>query len=416
MKKNWRKKIATLILPVIVSTVMSVTAAAAVPAVPPVKASAAVSADGFVEEKSLQPAVDYSYTWVQNGSRVRLKDSDGKYKKGFVTYQGSKYYFDSNGYMKVGFFTVGSKKWFASYTQGVKGKGKILTGLVYTGKNTYFFDPTSTPCPGAMRTGFCKISGRRYYFDKEGHMVKGWFTVGGNRYYASCNTKGHPGALLTGKQKIGNRYYIFDTSGKLTKTITSGTPAVRDVYTLKPICQHPDLPTGCEMTSLAMVLNFMGVKADKCDLADNYLAKGPVGKVNFWKAFPGNPRSWSSYGCYAPVVVNAANKYLKAKKSSLRATYYKGKTLEALTSYTKAGYPVIVWCTIDNKPAYDTVTWVIDGEKIRWRAPQHCVVFLGIKNGKAVIADSTYGKIMLYDKELFRRGYNSLYKQAVVIR
>ena len=267
-----------------------------------------------------------------------------------------------------------------------------------------------------MRTGFCRINGRRYYFDKDGHMVKGWFTVQGSRYYASCNPKGHPGALLTGKQKIGNRYYYLNPDGKLIRNIEPGDPGVPDVYTLKPICQYPALPTGCEMTSLAMVLDFMGVKADKCDLADKYLDKGPVGKVNFWKAFVGNPRNARSYGCYAPVVVNTANRYLRAKNSSMRATYYAGKTLEFLTSYTRAGYPVIVWCTIDCRQARDTATWVVNGEKIRWRSPQHCVVFLGIKNGKAVIADPTYGRIKLYDKELFRRSYTALYEQAVIIR
>ena len=311
---------------------------------------------------------------------------------------------------------MGGRKWFASYVRGAAGKGQILTGLVRIGKYNYFLDPSSSPCPGAMRTGFCRINGRRYYFDKDGHMVKGWFTVQGSRYYASCNPKGHPGALLTGKQKIGNRYYYLNPDGKLIRNIEPGDPGVPDVYTLKPICQYPALPTGCEMTSLAMVLDFMGVTADKCDLADKYLDKGPVGKVNFWKAFVGNPRNARSYGCYAPVVVNTANRYLRAKNSSMRATYYAGKTLEFLTSYTRAGYPVIVWCTIDCRQARDTATWVVNGEKIRWRSPQHCVVFLGIKNGKAVIADPTYGRIKLYDKELFRRGYTALYEQAVIIR
>ena len=416
MYKNCRKKIAALILLLIISTVMSVTAVAAPRGSAPEKALAVGSTDGFIEEKSLQPAVEQSYTWVKSGSRVRLRDANGKYKKGFVTYRGCWYYFDSNGNLKVGFFTVGGRKWFASYVRGAAGKGQILTGLVRIGKYNYFLDPSSSPCPGAMRTGFCRINGRRYYFDKDGHMVKGWFTVQGSRYYASCNPKGHPGALLTGKQKIGNRYYYLNPDGKLIRNIEPGDPGVPDVYTLKPICQYPALPTGCEMTSLAMVLDFMGVKADKCDLADKYLDKGPVGKVNFWKAFVGNPRNARSYGCYAPVVVNTANRYLRAKNSSMRATYYAGKTLEFLTGYTRAGYPVIVWCTIDCRQARDTATWVVNGEKIRWRSPHHCVVFLGIKNGKAVIADPTYGRIKLYDKELFRRGYTALYEQAVIIR
>ena len=61
--------------------------------------------------------------------------------------------------------------------------------------------------------------------------------------------------------------------------------------TLNPICQYPELPTGCEVTALATVLQYYGFNADKCDLADNYLDKGPVGTVDFHTAFPGDPRN-----------------------------------------------------------------------------------------------------------------------------
>ena len=81
MYKNCRKKIAALILLLIISTVMSVTAVAAPRGSAPEKALAVGSTDGFIEEKSLQPAVEQSYTWVKSGSRVRLRDANGKYKK-----------------------------------------------------------------------------------------------------------------------------------------------------------------------------------------------------------------------------------------------------------------------------------------------------------------------------------------------
>ena len=70
------------------------------------------------------------------------------------------------------------------------------------------------------------------------------------------------------------------------------------------IQQNPELPTGCEVTSLAMVLNHLGYKIDKCILADDFLNKGEIGSTDFSEAFVGNPRDDEGYGCYANVIQN----------------------------------------------------------------------------------------------------------------
>ena len=45
------------------------------------------------------------------------------------------------------------------------------------------------------------------------------------------------------------------------------------VYGIKQIMQLPELPTGCEVTALTMVLNFFGHDADKLEIAQDYLEK-----------------------------------------------------------------------------------------------------------------------------------------------
>lgn len=39
------------------------------------------------------------------------------------------------------------------------------------------------------------------------------------------------------------------------------------------VLQNPELPNGCEITSLCEVLRYWGFAADKCDLADHYLPR-----------------------------------------------------------------------------------------------------------------------------------------------
>lgn len=393
------------------------------PAAPAMAASASAGGSGplsLIDKSriSLIPAGSSGARWVKTGSRLRLKGSNGKYKTGFVKHKGRYYCFDAKGYLKTGFITVKGKKWFASSVKGEMGKGEILSGLVWVNGHTYFLNPASSPCPGAVSTGFQKISGRRYYFDANGRMVTGWFTVGGRRYYACCNKKNHRGSLMTGVGKIGSKYYEFDSSGRLLRTVAnpSKNTAKKTLANLVAIHQFPELPTGCEVTSLTIVLNYMGFRADKLDLADNYLPKGPVGSTDFRKAFVGNPRSSKAYGCYAPVIVSTANAYLKAQKSKLRAIDISGRELPALTAYTKANVPVIVWGTINCLKPYRGVTWNVGGRKLTWIGQEHCMVLLGIRNSSVQVADPYSGTIRFYDLTLFRDRYNSLFKQAVVIR
>ena len=184
---------------------------------------------------------------------------------------------------------------------------------------------------------------------------------------------------------------------------------------LQPICQYPELPTGCEITSLAMVLNYHGISADKCDLADHYLDKGEVGTVDFRKAFEGDPRDDSSYGCYAPVIVNTANKYLEAAQSELRAADISGGQLEELFPYIDAGVPVIIWGTLDCAEGYYSVTWNVDGTDMSWYTPEHCRVLVGYEDGQVWTADPVYGDVRAYDLHVFESRYEDLGRQAVVI-
>lgn len=194
------------------------------------------------------------------------------------------------------------------------------------------------------------------------------------------------------------------------------TPSPELLDTFQPICQYPELPTGCEITSLTMVLNHNGIPAGKCDLADNYLDKGEVGTVDFRIAFEGNPRDENSYGCYAPVVTNTANKYLQSVQAGLTAIDLSGIEFEGLFPYIDQGIPVIVWGTLDCAEGHYSVTWNIDGADLTWYTPEHCMVLVGYEDSRVWVADPVHGDIRDYDRNIFRDRYEALYKQAVVIQ
>ena len=64
------------------------------------------------------------------------------------------------------------------------------------------------------------------------------------------------------------------------------------------ISQYPELPTGCEITSLTILLNYLGYNIDKTTLAKNYLNYTYSTSITFSDAFIGSPFNNDGYGCF----------------------------------------------------------------------------------------------------------------------
>lgn len=188
---------------------------------------------------------------------------------------------------------------------------------------------------------------------------------------------------------------------------------------VESVAQLPELPTGCEVTSLTMVLNYLGHDVDKLVLADTYLPKGPIGETHPDVAFIGNPRDAYSYGANAPVLVKTANDYLKDVESDYTAYNLTGTEFTDLLSYVNDGYPVMVWETIGMFEGYPSTKWVIDNTEFQWYANFHCMVLIGYTDDCYILLDPLDEKgeneTYFIDKELVEKRYNELHKQAIVI-
>lgn len=186
---------------------------------------------------------------------------------------------------------------------------------------------------------------------------------------------------------------------------------------MKELLQMPNLPTGCEITSLTAVLNFWGYSVDKETMADKYLEKGELGQVTAYEAFLGEPSSLRGYGCFAPVIQRAANKYLSEQNSFYRAYDLTGTSIEDLYKEINQNHPVIVWATINmGEPRYYP-QWKLPDGTYSWIGGEHCLVITGYnKNTNSVyVMDPLRGNIV-YDATLFKTRYEQLFLQAVVIK
>lgn len=197
------------------------------------------------------------------------------------------------------------------------------------------------------------------------------------------------------------------------------------VLPVENIQQLPELPSGCEITSSAIVLNYLGFQISKNELANffpiggmPYLQNGVMIGPNPWKEFAGSP-SDSGYGCFAPVVTNALNRYLSYAGSKLKAVNLSGTNVQNLLSYIDKGVPVIVWATISMKEPYDGNSWYLEdtGEYFCWPACEHCLVLIGYSDSTAVFRDPLDPQgTARYDMSLFKKRYEQLYCQAVIVQ
>lgn len=153
------------------------------------------------------------------------------------------------------------------------------------------------------------------------------------------------------------------------------------------ITQKPQLPNGCEATSLAILLNYLGYSADKQDLAYNYLplqpfeyADGTYYGGNPDYVYVGNPGG-NGYYCYARPLAMAANQYLANQASPYQALDCTGLTEEDLVALVASGHPVIVWKTIDHAAprSREHLAWTlpVSGELYAPLVNLHVVVLCG---------------------------------------
>ena len=219
---------------------------------------------------------------------------------------------------------------------------------------------------------------------------------------------------------VGAEYTAIKSDGNVTEEQLSVSEEtvndLPDVYRIEcyeSLNQNPELPTGCEITSLTSVLNYYGSNVDKTTMSDEYLKKG---NGSFYEMFLGNPRDNTSYGCMSQPIVNAANKYFKVNNMSAVAKNISGTDFKEILGMVAQGDPIVIWNTIDMRQPYESKTFVFNGKEYTWMSPEHCVVITGYDLNKNIvyIMDPMEGNITR-NLETFQSRYEEMHSQAVYI-
>ena len=185
------------------------------------------------------------------------------------------------------------------------------------------------------------------------------------------------------------------------------------------LCQFPTLPTGCEATAAAMLLQFYGEQITADEFAENWILRSrdfyTVDRKLYGPdphdVFVGDPFSKNSYGCYASVIVNAVNNH----STKCRAKIVHAATVaELCLEYIDQGTPVLIWATMDMREPKKGQTWhLADGSEFTWISGEHCLVLVGYQDTGYYFNDPQTGSTVLYHKELVENRFQQLGSQAV---
>lgn len=229
--------------------------------------------------------------------------------------------------------------------------------------------------------------------------------------------------------------------------------------TVPVIYQEPELPTGSEITSLTMLLNYLGFETDKVTLSDNFMPRAERGDATFSQAFIGDPKTSDGLGCFAPVIVETAQKYLNSQGSSRTVKSLNADSFDDVLLRVASDYPVLVWINSNlelcqeeycftlygtggastttkteststvvlgtssqefNEPTTEPATTIAMENQYKqdvyWIPNAICVLLTGYDtvNNTVTIIDPKQGEIT-YNMGMFKTSYNALYKQAVII-
>ncbi|WP_374702975.1 C39 family peptidase [Peribacillus deserti] len=176
----------------------------------------------------------------------------------------------------------------------------------------------------------------------------------------------------------------------------------------------PRLYNGCEVTSLAMLMNFRGIHVSKNDLA-GAIKRVPLTFDNGQKGNPnagfvGNMEDGPGLGVYHGPITDLARKYAGNKVKDLT-----GKPFEELLKEVGSGSPVWIITTANFAPVSDFIEWNTPQGVIQVTYKEHSVVITGYDQQNIYVNDPYGHKNRKLPKESFIKAWEQMGKQGVTI-
>lgn len=200
---------------------------------------------------------------------------------------------------------------------------------------------------------------------------------------------------------------------------SQGSSSVELIY------QNPELPNGCEVTSLAMALCAAGYPVNHVELYQECLPRadfscsgaccyGPSPEEYYVGDAASATHGWY---CFEGPLLQAGDAWIDRMGGGSRMVQLSGLSQEELDQYAQQGQPVVVWVTMEYQtPSYSsTFSWTLpSGELYVPYNNLHCVLLTGEEQNCYKIADPLYGWQEV-DKDLFWNSFDAMGRRAVTV-
>lgn len=227
-------------------------------------------------------------------------------------------------------------------------------------------------------------------------------------HYAKVN--GHSKVYYKNKNKV-----IWTSNELEDKKVELDVPLIR---------QGTELPRGCEVTSLAMIMKYAGQNISKMTLASEIkkekitktVENGKIKAGNPYDGFVGDMYNWDNfgYGVYHGPIAELARNYFGDRVVDLT-----GLEFEEVLYILQQGYPVWIitngtYRSLDDSKfqIWHTPTGIV---KITYKL--HSVVMTGMTKDKIIINDpgNNGGKNLAFNRLDFKKAWEQMGNQAIVI-
>lgn len=165
-------------------------------------------------------------------------------------------------------------------------------------------------------------SGYQLGFELPDNMKHQWVTVI-HRFTDDVNGNGHT------VDAYSNSFFV--NSGAILQRDAAGR-IIGAINNAEVICQNPELPTGCEMTAVTMMLRYAGVNINKFQVA-NETPRSSNGDFGF----VGNPYSVTGWWVFPTGIAPVVQRHLGASQVMT------GASLAAIQEKLNIGHLVVVW-------------------------------------------------------------------------
>ncbi|MCP6682193.1 C39 family peptidase [Bacillus nakamurai] len=177
----------------------------------------------------------------------------------------------------------------------------------------------------------------------------------------------------------------------------------------------PRLYNGCEVTSLAMVLNYAGYHVSKNTLADKIdtvpltFSSGLKGNPN--EGFVGDMANGPGLGVYHEPIFKLAKEYAGNQVYDLT-----GKGISSVYRQLEKGRPVWVIITTAFKPVDNMQTWNTPNGKVSITYSMHSVAVTGYDQDYVYVNDPYGYQNRKTDRTSFEKAWKQMGSQAIVIK